>query len=177
MTMTKTTEDTPKPKKRATKPRSEAQKEQFRKMQEKGKATRFKAGGKQAETARKGGKASGKAKQEKKNMQEWARYLLDLPLHDGDVMEEGSSLASFTDQNTTVRARIMKNLVTKASNGDLHAIGMLSDLAGESPIPEVHVEVRDTSKMTLEELIEYRKALKEGKVLAPARDIEGKDRT
>ena len=132
-------------------------------MIEAGKAKRFGSGQEAAAKGKKGGKASVKARREKRDMAEWARYFLELPVHDGEVKDEGTSLDDFTNSNTTVRARIMKNLITKASNGDMHAIGMLAELSGEAPVQQVHVELHDVSKMSISELIEYRKKLQEGK--------------
>ena len=160
--MRETSKDTDKKPKGPKKPRSPAQMEATRKMIEASKARRFKSGEEARKSGHKGGKASGESKRAKKNMQELARYMLDLPLHEGDVDEDGTSFDNLSGKNTTVRGRIIKNLVTKASNGDLHAIGMLADLAGEAPIPQLHVEVKDTSKMTVSELIEYRKQLRDG---------------
>lgn len=157
-----TSKDTDKKPKGPKKPRSPAQMEATRKMIEAGKAKRFKSGDEAAKNGRKGGKKSGESKRTRKNMQELAKYMLDLPLHEGEVDEDGSSFDSLGGKNTTVRGRIIKNLVTKASNGDLHAIGMLADLAGEAPVPQLHVEVKDTSKMTVSELIEYRRQLRDG---------------
>jgi len=157
-----TSKDTDKKPKGPKKPRSPAQMEATRKMIEASKARRFKSGEEARKSGHKGGKASGESKRAKKNMQELAKYMLDLPLHEGDVDEDGTSFDNLSGKNTTVRGRIIKNLVTKASNGDLHAIGMLADLAGEAPIHQLHVEVKDTSKMTVSELIEYRKQLRDG---------------
>jgi len=153
--------DTDKKKKGPKKPRTPAQEEATRKMIEASKATRFKTGDKQGKSE--AGKASGRSKREKRDMAEWARYFLNLPVHDGEVKEDGESLDDFTNTNTTVRARIIKNLVSKASSGDMHAIGMLAELTGEAPVQQVHLEVHDVSKMTVSELIEYRKRLQEGK--------------
>ena len=158
-----TSKDTDKKRKGPKKARTPAQEEATRKMIEAGKAKRFGNGREAASSGKKGGKASGKARREKRDMAEWARYFLDLPVHDGDVKTEGSSLDDFTQTNTTVRARIIKNLVSKASNGDMHAIGMLAELTGEAPIQQMHVEVHDVTKMSISELIAYRKRLQEGK--------------
>ena len=155
--------DTDKKRKGPKKPRTPAQEEATRKMIEAGKAKRFKSGEEAAKNGRKGGKKSGESKREKRDMAEWARYFLNLPVHDGEVKEEGESFDEFTNTNTTVRARIIKNLVSKASNGDMHAIGMLAELTGEAPVQQVHLEVHDVSKMTVSELIAYRKKLQEGK--------------
>ena len=161
--MRETAKDTTKKRKASKKPRTPAQEEATRKMIEAGKAKRFGNGREAASSGKKGGKASGKARREKRDMAEWARYFLELPVHDGKVKDEGSSFDDFTQSNTTVRARIIKNLISKATNGDMHAIGMLAELSGEAPVQQVHVEVHDVTKMTVSELIEYRKRLQEGK--------------
>ena len=136
--------------------------EATKKMIEAGKAKRFGNGREAASSGKKGGKASGKARREKRDMRELAKYMLDLPVNEGDVDEDASSFENLKGKNTTMRARIIKNLITKASNGDLHAIGMVADLTGEAPAQQIHVEVKDTTKMTVSELIEYRRKLREG---------------
>ena len=159
--MRETSKDTGKKRKKPTKPRTPAQEEATKKMIEAGKAKRFGNGREAASSGKKGGKASGKARREKRDMRELAKYMLDLPLHEEEVDEDATSFDNLGGKNTTVRGRIIKNLVTKASNGDLHAIGMLADLAGEAPAQQIHVEVKDTTKMTVSELIEYRRKLRE----------------
>jgi|GEM_PF-6077975 len=158
----KTVKDTSKTKKALQKAKATAKTERPQnKNLEKGKATRFKSGEEAAKAGRKGGKKSGEKRRELKNMREWARMVLDMPVNEGDVVEEATSFTDLTGANTTVRGRIIKNLATKASNGDLHAIGMLSELAGEAPVQQVRVEVHDTTKMSVKELIAYREKLKQ----------------
>ncbi|MBR6911199.1 MAG: hypothetical protein IKN41_05010 [Candidatus Methanomethylophilaceae archaeon] len=150
-TVSETVKSTPKSKKRTSRPRSKAQQEQIAKI---GKATRFKSGQEAAEAGRKGGRKSGQSKRDKRTMAEWAKYFLDLPLNEGEVTDDEESFEGFAGKNTSVRGRIMKNLMTKASNGDLHAIALISDLTGETSPKQLQVEVtvKDPHEMTDEEI-------------------------
>ena len=103
-TVRETSKDTDKKPKGPKKPRSPAQMEATRKMIEASKARRFKSGEEARKSGHKGGKASGESKRAKKNMQELAKYMLDLPLHEGDVDEDGTSFDNLSGKNTTVRA-------------------------------------------------------------------------
>lgn len=92
---------------------------------EKGKATRFKAGEKQAEIARKGGIASGEAKRKKKLLKECFDALLeqDYKGKDGQIASGAETLAMTVFQ--------------KAQRGDLKAFELVRDTAGQKPIDKV----------------------------------------
>lgn len=141
---------TPKPMKRASRPRSKAQQEHTASL----KGKKFGTDQEPTAAGRRGGKKSQQVQRDKRTMAEWAKYFLDLPLNDGEVTDDEESFEGFAGKNTSVRGRIMKNLMTKASNGDLHAIALISDLTGETSPKQLQVEVtvKDPHEMTDEEI-------------------------
>ena len=92
---------------------------------EKGKATRFKAGEKQVEIARKAGKASGEAKRKKKLLKDCFDALLEMEFKnkDGKIATGSETLAMTVFQ--------------KAQRGDLKAFELVRDTAGQKPIDKV----------------------------------------
>ena len=89
------------------------------------------------ENARKAGKASGKARQERKTFREGLLLLLNEPLKDKS--------GNVTD-NTTQDA-IIAALVKRAANGDTRAFEMIRDTIGEKPVQDVKVSTGDFSAL------------------------------
>ena len=89
------------------------------------------------ENARKAGKASGKARQERKTFREGLLLLLNEPLKDKS--------GNITD-NTTQDA-IIAALVKRAANGDTRAFEMIRDTIGEKPVQDVKVSTGDFSAL------------------------------
>lgn len=103
------------------------------------------------ELGSKGGKASAKAKKQRKSMQEAAAFILSLPLSDGKLDE----IASFNGMKKTItdddgnEVEVPKNLdvqtisllaiAAKAMKGDVQALSLLRDTAGEKPVERVEV--------------------------------------
>ena len=78
--------------------------------------TQFKTGRKQVETARKGGKASGKAKRAKKTLAETARALLDSPVQPGTKVYNSMKAMGrgMDDEDITIAASIVAAQVNSA---------------------------------------------------------------
>lgn len=92
------------------------------------------------ESARKAGKASGKARRERKAMQEIARIVLDMPLEAGDLKDiEGLTFEDYPDANLTLGQAAVLAVAKKAKRGDVQALQFLRDTAGEKPVEKVEV--------------------------------------
>ena len=80
----------------------------------------------------KGGKASGKARREKKAMKETLEALLAMPLNEGkaDDIEEIRNLACVKGKNITVQEAIMLTQIKKAIKGDTRAAEYIRDTSG-----------------------------------------------
>lgn len=95
-----------------------------------GKATQFKAGKKQAETARRGGVASGKAKRKKKALAEMARAFADLSVNakqKKQLKEYGVSPEDMTHQMALVAA-----MFEAGENGSVKAAALIAEWLAES---------------------------------------------
>lgn len=92
------------------------------------------------ELGRKGGKASAKKRRERKQMQELARIVLDMPAEEGDLADiEGITFDDFPDRNLTIGELSVLAVAKKAKRGDIAAITFLRDTAGEQPVERVEV--------------------------------------
>lgn len=107
-----------------------------------------------------GGIASGKARRERKTMQEIARIVLDMPYEGGEVEDiEGISFDGFPDANLTVGQRAMLAVARKAMRGDASALAFLRDTAGEKPAERVEMSGDvEGAAAHIRELIDKRKA-------------------
>lgn len=110
--------------------------------------------------ARKAGIASGKARRERKNMQELARIVLDMPYECGEVEEiEGLDFDGSLDANLTVGQRALLAVAKKAMRGDAGALAFLRDTAGEKPAEKVEVSGNvEEAAASIRSLIEKRKS-------------------
>lgn len=83
----------------------------------------------QREIARKGGKASGKARREKKTAREYAIAVLEGYVKDKDI---------------TLKDAMMQKLIQRAiTDTDLNAIKYILELIGESPAQRIEVTGKD----------------------------------
>lgn len=89
-----------------------------------------------------GGKASGKARREKKAMQELAKIILNTPV-EGTPEElddiEAMCFEDFPDKHLTVGERSLFAVAKKAQKGDIQALTFLRDTAGEKPVEKLEV--------------------------------------
>ena len=88
---------------------------------------------------RAGGIASGKARREKKNMQELAKIILNMSLQSGEVhsVEDIQNLSDIKGKNLTVDQAILLKQVEKALKGDLQSASFIRDTSGQKPIDKV----------------------------------------
>ena len=95
----------------------------------KGKATQFKSGKKAAESGRKGGIASGKAKRKKKALAEMARAFADLSVNaekKKQLKDYGVSPEDMTHQMALVAA-----MFEEGENGNVRAAALLAEWLSE----------------------------------------------
>lgn len=98
------------------------------------------------EQARKGGIASGKARKQRKLMQEVANNILNMPLKDGTI-DEIRNLAEVRGLNITVQEAILISMVKKALKGDSKAAAYVRDTAGQMPTSNIEVKTEVSSKL------------------------------
>lgn len=93
------------------------------------------------EEQQEGGRASGKARREKKSMQELAKLILNLAMKNGEVhsVENIQSLAELQGKNLTVDQAILLKQVEKALKGDLQSATFIRDTSGQKPIEKTEV--------------------------------------
>lgn len=86
----------------------------------------------QRKIATKGGKASGKARREKKAMKDTLATLLSMSLKDGTItdIEKITNVASLKGLNISVQEAIMLAQIQKALKGDTKAAEYIRDTSG-----------------------------------------------
>lgn len=84
------------------------------------------------ENGRKGGKASGKARREKKEMRERIRTILEMGITDGRI-QDFKSFKDVANKNISIQDAILIAQVKKALKGDTRAVEFLRDTAGMKP--------------------------------------------
>lgn len=86
----------------------------------------------------KGGKASAKARRERKEMRDTFRNILDMPLKPGDL-EEITTFQGSNKLNVTVGEAIALVMASKAVKGDVKAAEFVRDTSGQRPTSSVQV--------------------------------------
>ena len=83
----------------------------------------------------KGGIASGKARRQKKAMKDIVELVLQMPLQEGKKtnVESIKSLASANGKNISVQEALVLKLTQKALKGDIKALRLLLEMAGQDP--------------------------------------------
>lgn len=129
--------------------------------------------------ASKAGKASGKARRERKAMQELARAILDMPLKAGELDDaafladtvkrdsEGNPIIGENGKpihkNLTVGQAALMAQASKAVGGDSQALAFLRDTAGERPTEKVEVSGEvERAAADIKAMIAAKKAAKDG---------------
>lgn len=82
------------------------------------------------EEQKRGGIASGKARRERKALNDTLNALFSMPLKDGDIneLESIKSLASLKGKNITVQEAVVLAQIQKALKGDQRAARLLFEL-------------------------------------------------
>lgn len=80
-----------------------------------------------------GGINGAKSRKERKQVQELAKAILDMPLHDGFIIdaEDLPSINDIEAANVDVKTKIIASLAIKALNGNLKATQTLFTLTGD----------------------------------------------
>ena len=100
------------------------------------------------ELASKAGKASGKARREKKTAKELMSYLLSLPIDEGKPKDKFKSLKDIKGKNITALTAGLVNLTKEVMQGDKKAIELALRISGEM-VEQIQVNTTDE---TIEEL-------------------------
>lgn len=97
------------------------------------------------ENGRKGGKASVKAKRERKQMRETLEILLNMPLKGGKSadVEEIRNFAAIKGKNISVQDALLLSMIQRALKGNVRAAEYVRDTIGENPIQKVEADVRN----------------------------------
>lgn len=105
------------------------------------------------------GKASAKARREKKSMQEMIKLMLQMTMKKGKgiTTEDLTSLESVKGKNLTVEQAIILKQMEKAMKGDTRSAEFLRDTAGEKAV-KVEVETNEAVEKLDSILSEVRKA-------------------
>jgi hypothetical protein len=115
-----------------------------------------------AKRGKAGGKASGKARREKKSMQELAKIVLNMPYDatDAELDElEKTCFVEFPDKHLTVGERSLLAVAKKAMKGDASALAFIRDTAGEKPIEKLEVSGNvEVAANKIRQLIDAKKA-------------------
>ncbi len=82
-----------------------------------------------------GGRASGRARREKKALKEYAELLLSLPVQDAGV-RDGLAELGIPDERMDNRMRLIAGLLTAACGGNVPAAKELRSILGEDKPPE-----------------------------------------
>ncbi len=86
----------------------------------------------------KGGRASGRARRERRDMRETFRAMLDMPLRPGG-MTTSSTMEGMGDKNMTVGQAIALAQLRKAMAGDTRAAEFVRDTSGQRPSDRVEL--------------------------------------
>ena len=99
----------------------------------------------QRRLARKGGKASVKARRERKQMRETLEILLNMPLKGGKEADVESirNFAAIKGKNISVQDALLLSMIQRALKGNVRAAEYVRDTIGENPIQQVEADVRN----------------------------------
>lgn len=114
----------------------------------------------------KGGKASGRARREKKSMQELAKIVLNMPFEPSEEELddiERTCFTEFPEKKLTVGERSLLMVAKKAMKGDASALTFLRDTAGERPIEKIEVSGDvETAANRIRDMIAAKKKAQDG---------------
>ena len=106
--------------------------------------------------AKKGGKASGKARRDKRDQKQIILDVLSMPLEEGGI-EKITSLAAAEGANLSINQAIVVQQVKKALNGDTKAAEYLRDTAGQKPSDKVQLDTGANIDDTINRIDSYLK--------------------
>lgn len=87
----------------------------------------------QREIARKGGKASGVARREKKALKATLEMLMSMPIEEGklDEIELIKSFGALNGKNISVQEAVVMSALQKAMNGDIKAFKAIAEIMND----------------------------------------------
>ena len=106
--------------------------------------------------AKKGGKASGQKRRDKREQKQIILDVLSMPLKEGSV-DEITSLATAEGANLSINQAIVIQQVKKALNGDTKAAEYLRDTAGQKPSDKVQLDTGVNIDDTINHIDKYLK--------------------
>ena len=106
--------------------------------------------------AQKGGKASGKARKDKREQKQIIMDVLAMPLEDGSV-EQITSLAAAEGANLSINQAIIIQQVKRALKGDTRAAEYLRDTSGQKPSDKVQIDAGVSIDDTIKHIDSYLK--------------------
>ena len=97
------------------------------------------------ERASKAGKASVKAKRERKAMKETLEILLSMPVRNGKAadVESIKSFAAMKGKNISVQEAVLVSMLQRALKGNVKAAEYIRDTIGENPIQKIDADIRN----------------------------------
>lgn len=102
---------------------------------------------------RKGGKASVKARREKKTAKELMSYLLSLPIDEGKPKDKFKSLKDIKGKNITALTAGLVNLTKDVMQGDKKAIELALRISGEM-VEQIQVNTTDETVEALKAILD-----------------------
>ena len=93
----------------------------------------------QRKLASKGGKASVKARQQKKRMKEYINILLQLDVKNEDIKKKLAKLG-IEENDMTNEMAMMTAVLNKAMKGDMQAVNFLRDTSGQMPANKLEID-------------------------------------
>lgn len=106
--------------------------------------------------AQKGGKASVKARKDKREQKQIIMDVLAMPLEDGSV-EQITSLAAAEGANLSINQAIVIQQVKRALKGDTRAAEYLRDTSGQKPSDKVQIDAGVSIDDTIKHIDSYLK--------------------
>ena len=106
--------------------------------------------------AQKGGKASGKARKDKREQKQIIMDVLAMPLEEGSV-EQITSLAAAEGANLSINQAIIIQQVKRALKGDTRAAEYLRDTSGQKPSDKVQIDAGVSIDDTIKHIDSYLK--------------------
>lgn len=88
---------------------------------------------------RKGGKASGKARREKKDMRETFLEILDMPMKAGKLSDAKTLEGLLAAKNLRAGQKMALNILAQALDGDVRAAEFVRDTSGQKPVQQMEV--------------------------------------
>ena len=88
---------------------------------------------------RKGGKASGKARREKKDMRETFLEILDMPMKAGKLSDAKTLEGLLAAKNLRAGQKMALKILTQALDGDVRAAEFVRDTSGQKPVQQMEV--------------------------------------